>query len=183
MNTEKVSLVLFFQKNVLIAIILWEIDQIFLLFVFFSDRGKRDKDGVREDRDYDSELTAAREERESRDARDRRDVRDRGREPVRESRDSRDNRDTKDSRDSRGDGRSSRESLERRDREREREKEREKERERNDSYRKEDAGQDDRLYARGHGRDDGGRSEGRTDRNGRGRGRPNETVDKGETCL
>lgn len=157
-----------------------------LIQILFSDRSKRDKDAVRDD--YDSELIAAREERESRDARERRDARDRGREPARESRESRDNRDAKDSRDSRGDGRSSRESLERRDREREREKEREKERERerNDSYRKEDLAQDDRLYGRGHGRDDAGRSEGRVeraDRNGRGRGRPTETADKGEACL
>lgn len=72
------------------------------------------------------------------------------------------------------------------EREKDREREKERERERADSHRKEEAVQEDRGYGRGHGRDDGGRAEGRmdnrmdrTERNGRGRGRANETSDKG----
>lgn len=88
----------------------------------------------------------------------------------------------KDSREIKAETRSSRESLERRDREREKERGREKER--SDAYRKEEPPPDDRAYGRGHGRDDGGRTESKLDRaerNGRGRGRANEASDKGPT--
>lgn len=143
-----------------------------------ESRSKREKDGVRDDRDYDPEVLSSRDDRETRD---RRDPRERGRDAAR------DNRDAKDSRESRTETRSSRESLERREREREKERGREKERERGDAYRKEDPAQDERVYGRGHGRDDGGRAEVRMDsrtdrgeRNERGRGRANEPSDKGK---
>ncbi|KAM8871505.1 zinc finger CCCH domain-containing protein 13 isoform 2-T2 [Synchiropus picturatus] len=151
-------------------------------------RGKREKDGVRDDRNYDSEQVSSRDSRDDRDHREARDRRERGRETTRESRDHRDNRDAKESRESRStDNRSSQESLERRDRDREREKEREKdkerekerdrERERLDAHRKEEPPQDERSYGRSQGREDGGR----TERNGRGRGRATEASEKGSS--
>lgn len=155
------------------------------LFVFFQmskseTRNKREKDSIRDDRDYDSELLSrdARSDRDARESRDRRDARERGRETTR---DSRDNRDAKDSRESRTDNRSSRESLgsreRERDRDREKDREREKERER-DPQRKDDTTQEDRSYGRGHGREDtkGDRAE----KNGRVRSRANESSDKGK---
>lgn len=154
------------------------------LFIFLlrtESRSKREKESVRDNRDYDSEVLSlrdARDDRDTREARDRRDARDRGRETTR---DNRDIRDAKDSRESRTETRSSRESLERR------EKERGRERERSDAYRKEDPAQDDRVYVRAHGRDDGGRADVRTEsrtdraeRNDRGRGRATESSDKGK---
>lgn len=150
-----------------------------------ESRSKRDKDGLRDDRDYDSEQVSSRDSRDDRDARERRDGRDRGRDTARDSRDQRESRDVRDSRESRTENRSS-DSQREREREKEREKDRDREKDRVDTHRKEEPAQDDKSYGRG--REDGGRTGGRAEtrgdraeRNGRGHGRTNETSDKGTT--
>nr|XP_029505349.1 zinc finger CCCH domain-containing protein 13-like [Oncorhynchus nerka] len=171
-----------------------------------ESRGKREKDGTRDDRDYEvaetsSSRDAAREDRETKEGRERRgdgrsdrrgDSTSTSRDPTRDR-----DRDTKDStREPRTtettSTRSGRDPLEYRDREREREREKEKERERErgereKTDRKEEAvPEEGRGYGRGHGREEGGRTEGkgetrtesRAERPGRGRGREADASDK-----